>query len=260
MNLHGKVLGQGYPVLLIHGLFGMGDNLAMVARSLAERYQVHSLDLRNHGRSPWADSMHFSDMAADVIDSMDARQIARAHVLGHSLGGKVAMQLALTAAERVARLVVADIAPVTYHSRGHDDVFAALRAVDPVALDSRRDAEVVLERYIDDPAVRQFILKNLYRNSTGRFAWRINIDVLYRCYDQMREGIFSDGAFIGETLFIKGEHSPYIQEKHRAAILRLFPRAQLKIIQGAGHWLHAEKPAAFNKIVGQFLAGKDESA
>lgn len=252
MMLYSKVMGEGFPVILIHGLFGMGDNLAMVARPLAEHFQVHCLDLRNHGRSPRAGSMTFPDMAGDVGEYLRANGIKRAHLLGHSLGGKVAMQLALTAPDLVEKVVVADIAPVTYHKRGHDDVFAGLLAVDLASLAARRDADSQLAEHIREEGVRQFILKNLYRDETGNFSWRINVEALYACYDQMREGI--DGEpFAGDVLFIKGGDSPYIQESHRETIMRLFPNARLKILQGAGHWLHAEKPAAFNRIVLAFL-------
>lgn len=253
MKLYSKVMGEGFPVVLVHGLFGMGDNLAMIARPLAEQFEVHCLDLRNHGRSPRADSMAFGAMAADVEEYLRDRGIERAHILGHSLGGKVAMQLALTAPARVEKLVVADIAPVTYNKRGHDDVFAGLMAVDLGSLAARKDADTQLAGHIHDAGVRQFILKNLYRDETGNFNWRINIEALHACYDQMREGIDSDRPFSGEVLFIKGGESPYIQEGHRETIMRLFPNARLKILQGAGHWLHAEKPVAFNRIVLAFL-------
>lgn len=256
MNLYASVIGEGDPLLLIHGLFGMGDNLAMVARPMSEHFEVHSLDLRNHGRSPRAPSMTFTEMAGDVLDYMNSRQIEKAHVLGHSLGGKVAMQLALMHPERISHLVVADIAPVTYHQRGHDDVFAALKAVDLSSIGSRKEAELSMVPHLEEAGVRQFILKNLYRLDDGRFDWRINVEVLEQCYDQMREGVTPDGCFKGETLFIKGENSPYIQEKHRETILQLFPSAEIEVVAGAGHWLHAEKPDAFNTLVKSFLLEK----
>lgn len=252
--LFSKIIGEGFPVILIHGLFGMGDNLAMVARPLAERFQVHSLDLRNHGRSPRADSMAFRELADDVLAYMDFHRLERAHILGHSLGGKVAMQTALSAPHRVARLIVADISPVAYTRSGHDDVFAALNAVVLADIQSRRDAESALAPYLDEPAVKLFILKNLYRNDSGKFDWRMNLTVLQRCYEQMRSGVDADRPFEGEVLFLKGSDSPYIQEQHWDAIERLFPKAQLKVIQGAGHWLHAEKSVVFNQLVENFLS------
>lgn len=251
--LYSKISGEGFPVLLIHGLFGMNDNLAMVARPLAERYQVHSLDLRNHGRSPRAESMGFEEMAADVVAYMDANGIDTAHLIGHSLGGKVAMQLALAHPWRVSRLIVADISPVDYLDGAHDEIFTAINAVDLTLLRSRRDAESVLDQYINDPMVKLFIMKNLYRNEQGQFDWRINVEVLQRCYAQLRSGIDVEAPFQGDTLFIKGGDSPYIQDKHRDTIFQLFPKAQMAVIEGAGHWLHAEKTVEFNQVVSGFL-------
>jgi esterase len=250
--LYSSVAGEGEPLILLHGLFGMGDNLSMIARPLSDHFRVYSLDLRNHGRSPRADTMTFSAMADDVRAFMDAQQLSKARLLGHSLGGKVAMQLALEEPERVDRLVVADIAPVEYRGN-HDQVFAGLNAVDLATLSSRRQAEPVLQQFIDEPQVRMFLLKNLYRNEQGVFAWRLNIAGLQQCYDDLRQANHSDTPFTGPTLFIKGEQSPYIREHHRAVIERLFPAAQLKIIQNAGHWLHVEKTAVFNRLVKNFL-------
>ena len=251
-SLSGEDKNGETPLILIHGLFGMGDNLATIARPLAEFFPVYRLDLRNHGRSPRADSMSFPEMAEDILEFMDANNIPCANLLGHSLGGKVAMQLALDCPERVNRLVVADIAPVAY-SGNHDEVFAGIEAVDLEATQSRRDAEDVLRRYIDEDGVRLFLLKSLYRNDSGRFDWRLNVAAIKQCYEQLRAANQADGVFEGQTLFIKGEDSAYIQTSHGDTIKRLFPHASLKIIQGTGHWLHAEKPTVFNKLVEKFL-------
>ncbi len=240
------------PLILLHGLFGMGDNLTSIAKPLSEYFTVYQLDLRNHGRSFWADSMRFEDMARDILAFMDSQNIPKAYLLGHSLGGKVAMQVALMEPERVVRLVVADIAPVAY-SGNHDEVFAGLNAVDLATLTSRRDAESVLKQHIEEEGVSLFILKSLVRSKEGRFSWRLNIQGIQARYDDLRAGLDASEPFTGPTLFIKGELSPYIQEAHRDTIERLFPKAQLKIIQNTGHWLHAEKPVAFNNVAKQFL-------
>ncbi len=250
--LFSNIQGEGYPLILLHGLFGMSNNLAMVARELSQHFQVHLLDLRNHGRSFWSDVMSFEDMAEDIHAYLQHHQIDKAHLLGHSLGGKVAMQLALTHPECVDRLIVADIAPVAYIGN-HDDVFSGIDAIDVSTLNSRRDAEPMLAQYITDPGIQMFILKNLYRSDSGKFDWRFNIKAIRNNYERFRVGLTSDKPFVGSMLFIKGELSAYIQEKHRSAIEELFPNAQLKIIQGAGHWLHAEKPVIFNRIVERFL-------
>jgi esterase len=250
--LHSSVSGEGRSVILLHGLFGMGDNLSLVAKVLAENFQVYKLDLRNHGRSPHHDSMSFTEMAADVLSFMDANGIELACVMGHSLGGKVAMQLALDFPDRIERLVVADIAPVDYEGH-HDQVFAGIAAVDLPSIESRRQTDEVLKPFIQEDMVRLFILKSLYRTEQGSFAWRLNADALQRCYPQLSAANISKAAFSGPTLFIKGELSAYIQEKHRVTIQRLFPNADLKIIQGAGHYLHVEKSVVFNNLVKRFL-------
>lgn len=250
--LASSVIGQGQPLILLHGLFGMGDNLSMIAKPLSEHFQVYQLDLRNHGRSPRADSMTLTEMAADIKAFMDARDIARAHLLGHSLGGKVAMQLALDYSERVNKLVVADIAPVAY-SDGHKEVFAGLEAVDLAGLSSRRNADNTLRQFIQADNVRMFLLKNLYKSEDGGFQWRINLPVLSRSYHNLGQANHSNKPFTGPVLFIKGELSDYITEAYSDATRRLFPNAQLKIIQNTGHWLHAEKPAIFNQLVKRFL-------
>ncbi|ARN75996.1 alpha/beta fold hydrolase [Oceanicoccus sagamiensis] len=250
--LHYSVSGEGEPLILLHGLFGMGDNLTSIAKALAGLFTVYQLDLRNHGRSFWADSMRFPEMAADVLAFMDAKAIDHAHLLGHSLGGKVAMQLALSAPERVGRLVVADMAPV-YYGGNHDEVFAAINALDLASLASRRDADELLTSYIEEDGVRLFLLKSLYKNEAGQFQWRLNTRVLESRYDDLRQALEAEQPFTGPTLFIKGELSPYIKTDYRDAIESLFSQAQLKIIQNTGHWLHAEKPVAFNNVVKQFL-------
>lgn len=251
-SLHSSVTGEGPALILLHGLFGMGQNLAGIARAFADSYEVHSLDLRNHGRSFRADSMTFTEMAADVDAYMGERSINCACVLGHSLGGKVAMQLALDYPNRVEKLVVADIAPVAY-SGHHDDVFAGLTAVNLAELASRKEADLTLQEHIDEEGVRLFILKSLSRNREGQFEWLMNVEGLQRCYDQLRQAVELEQPFEKPVLFIKGELSGYIQAKHQETIVRLFPQAQFKMIQNTGHWLHAEKPVAFNNLVSKFL-------
>lgn len=239
-------------VILLHGLFGMGANLGMLAKPLAETVKVLSLDLRNHGRSFRANSMSFNEMANDVLAVMDNESINSAFILGHSLGGKVAMQLALQQPKRVRGLLVGDIAPVAY-SGSHDDVFSGLKAVNLQKIASRRDAEVILRDYIVDTSVRLFIIKNLYRNSQGKFDWRINVLAIESCYSDIRQANVSQTPFTGPTIFIKGEKSNYIQQKYYDDTVKLFPKATFKIIQNTGHWLHAEKPVAFNRIVKNFI-------
>lgn len=249
-----SVAGDGPDVVLLHGLFGMGNNLGGLSRALQGHYRVHSLDLPNHGRSAWTDNMDLAELAAAVARWMDHRQLEMAHFVGHSLGGKVAMQLALDEPYRVDALVVADIAPVTYPSR-HDAVFAALAAVDRAACGSRNEAAALMAEYLQEESVIQFLLLSLSRNEEGIFRWRFNFPVLRDCYLQVRQAVPAQMPFTGRTLFIKGGDSDYITPEHEAAILERFPRADITEIPGAGHWLHVEQPARFNKLVLDFLDG-----
>ena len=252
--LNAEVVGQGKDVLLLHGLFGMGSNLRGVANALAESFRVHSLDLRNHGGSPHCAVMNYSAMAADVASYMLSHNIDQGHVLGHSMGGKVAMQLALDKPELVDRLVVADISPVAY-SANHDTVFAGLNAVDLTSVSSRREVGAILADYIEEPAVVQFLLRNLYRDDHKQYHWYMNVQNLQANYASIKAGLNAASIFEGEVLFIKGENSDYILPEHRENIVGLFPNARVKVIQNTGHWLHAEKPAAFNQQVLTFFSG-----
>jgi esterase len=216
---------------------------------------VYVLDLRNYGQSSHADSMTYAEMAADVAKFLQQQGLDKVLVLGHSMGGKVAMQLALDQPESVRALVVADIAPVSYEGE-HDRIFDGLCAIDLEVIQSRADADTILADYVDDELVRQFLLSNLVRDSGagGQFQWRINLPVLRECYDALRAAPQSEGSYPGPVLFLRGDRSNYVQADHREIILRLFPRAELKTLMQAGHWLHAEKPDSFNRLVSEFLA------
>lgn len=252
VELNAGVKGDGPPLILMHGLFGAGDTLGGVRRRLAPEFEVHSLDLRNHGESPHTRSMSYPEMAADVLAYMDRAGLETAHLLGHSMGGKTAMELALMAPERVRRLIVADIAPVAYEPH-HDAIQQALEALNPAAVKSRREADAVLAEYIGEKGVRQFLLTNLVP-ADGGFRWRMNVPGILACYEQIMAGPTTEGAYEGPTLFIRGGNSDYIQSSHQEAVQRCFPRAELKVIPGVGHWLHAEKPELFARICQRFLA------
>lgn len=246
---------QGEPLLILHGLLGNLNNWTWHSRRLAEQFAVYAIDLRNHGASPHADAMSYPLMAQDVIEFMDDQGIAASHILGHSMGGKVAMQLAMDHPDRIRRLVIADIAPVQYGGeRGeHDEIFEGLSALDLDALSSRTQADKELAAWVDDEVVRQFLLSNLERNADGSFAWRINLPILRDSYPALRDKPAGEGVFDRETLFIRGDLSDYITEAHRQETLRHFPRATVKTLMQAGHWLHAEKPETFNRLVLDFL-------
>ncbi|MBL4820144.1 MAG: alpha/beta fold hydrolase [Gammaproteobacteria bacterium] len=251
---------QGDPLVILHGLFGSLKNWNFHARELASQFAVYSLDLRNHGDSPHENSMTYPVMAEDVLEFLDAREIRQAHILGHSMGGKVAMQLALDQPRRVNKLLVVDIAPVRYEkNRGdHEDVFLGLAAVEPETLASRAEADEVLGRFIDEPEVRQFLLSSLVHNKSGGYRWRFNLTALKSNYDNLRDKPDADKPCEGDVLFVKGALSNYIQEQDRKEIMALFPAAKVKIVMGAGHWVHAQKPQVFNKIAREYFMAQGQ--
>ena len=250
--------GAGRPVVILHGLFGSARNWHSIAVRLSERYRICVLDLRNHGASGWADSMTYLDLAADVADFMGRHDLRSATVIGHSMGGKTAMALALLRPERVSALAVLDIAPVVY---GHDH-FAFIEALRELPLEdvrSRRDADLALAAKVPETGVRQFLLQNLVVRD-GRFSWRINLDALYAGMTDLTGFPDSLGEcrYDGESLFLYGSSSDYVQPQHHPAIRELFPRATLECVDGAGHWLHAERPEFVGARLARFLERPSE--
>ncbi|MGR8918153.1 MAG: alpha/beta fold hydrolase [Gammaproteobacteria bacterium] len=243
--LHVETLGSGPPVVVLHGLFGAGRNWLSVARRLGERHTFHLVDLRNHGRSPHTRSMTYLDMAADVRAAVTARGIEDFVLVGHSMGGKAAMTLALTDPAGVRRLVAVDIAPVTYPDR-FAEMIRAMRALDLAAVRRRGDADRLLEPAIPEQSVRQFILQNLVF-SDGRAAWRANLATLEAEMPHILGPlpVAADARFGGETVFIRGELSDRVTGKHLPTIARFFPAHRVDTVAGGGHWPHAEAPAAF---------------
>ncbi|XOV77707.1 MAG: alpha/beta fold hydrolase [Aestuariibacter sp.] len=254
MLLNYTIAGQGEPLILMHGLFGSLENLGVIAKQLQQQFQVISIDLPDHGRSPHSNQFSYQQYAQSIVDTLDSLQIGECHLLGHSMGGKVAMTIALSNAKRVKKLLVADIAPVKYEPR-HDNVFKALTAVDLDNISSRTEADKQMAQYVEEIGVRQFLLKSLEKTDTG-FRWRFNLNMLQRDYESLSAGMDSSNSFDKPTLFVKGGNSNYISEAHQQAILQLFPRANAKIINDTGHWLHAEKPFVFAGIAERFF--KDE--
>jgi len=253
--LNYKQSGTGENIVLIHGLFGSLENLNMVAKPLANSHCVTSIDVRNHGESFHAGSMEYTELAQDVINLLDHLNIETCILLGHSMGGKIAIQVALTQPERITKLLVADIAPVSYPAH-HLEIIKGLQAIDLSKVKKRRDADEQLAPFVDNMGVRQFLLRNLALNEKGEFAFKCSIADISLCYPQImkaNEVPVNKVAFNGPTLFIKGGESDYILPEHRDAISNLLPNSKAKIIQGAGHWLHAEKTIAFNKIVSDFI-------
>ena len=257
--LHHRIQGKGVEegavsIVILHGLFGSMDNLAPVARKLSDSYRVISVDLRNHGRSLHSAQMSYPLMADDVLNLMEHLAISQAIVLGHSMGGKVAMQLALQAPEKVRALVLGDIAPVDY-AHSHEDVLNAIKGYQPELAESRSEADAQLARFIENAAVRQLLIKGLQRDAIGHFVWRLNAPALVDNYDAIRAAPeLGASGYTGPVLFVKGGESDYLKASHKTTIDRYFPNATLKVVTGAGHWLHAEKPDLFNGIVERFLS------
>ena len=254
MELFSRISGPDSApvVVLLHGLFGASDNLSNLARSLSTSFKVHALDARNHGRSPHTEDMNYPEMAKDVVDYMDSHQLDAAHLFGHSMGGKTAMELALSRPDRVNKLIVADIAPVDYPPH-HEKIFKAFDSIEIGDFSKRSDVEQNLADYIEDGAVRQFLLKSLIKNHNGEFAWRFNLESIRKDYQSILNAPPSTSSFEGDVLFIAGGLSDYILPEHREAILKRFPAAESKQINDVGHWLHAEKPELFNSICNRFL-------
>lgn len=252
MQLHFKQLGQGEPLVLLHGLFGSADNWFGVAPKLAENFHVFILDLRNHGQSPHQDEMDYPMMAADVEKFFTANHLDQALVLGHSMGGKVAMQFALDFPARVKKLIVVDMAPRAYQ-RAHDYIFNALLALDLGRFQTRGEIEEVLEPEIPSLNLRRFLLKNLGRDTQGNFFWKMNLRGVAENYSQLGEVLGGNTIFAGPALFIRGGKSNYIGEADEAEIRRRFPAAKIETIPLVNHWVHAEAPEEFLRLVLGFL-------
>jgi len=251
MKLNYKILGEGEPLIILHGLMGMLDNWQAPARLLEARYQCVLVDLRNHGHSPHDNEHNYAAMAGDVIELMDDLGLPTANILGHSMGGKVAIKVAQEHPERVDKLIVADIGPRFYPVH-HQDVLAALRAVPLDKLERRTDAESYMIPSLSESGVRQFLMKSLYRPERNQFGWRFNLDAIETNIEKVGEAL-EDMDFDGETLFIRGGRSNYILDEDWPNIKLLFPNSYLVTIDGAGHWLHAEKPQEFVDATRHFL-------
>jgi pimeloyl-ACP methyl ester carboxylesterase len=244
--------GSGPALIILHGLFGLGDNWRSLALRYAERFTVYAVDMRNHGRSAHADVHDYPSMSEDVRELMDAEQLGEATIMGHSMGGKAAIQLACTRAERVRALVVSDIAPRAYPNN-HEEVLLGLSALDLAAVSKREDADIALSRHIKDLGVRQFLLKSLYRDGEA-FRWRFNLPVIVRDYPRIAAAVPEGGVpYAGPTLWVRGERSPYVQETDWERIGAWFPRYSSVTVAGAGHWIHAEKPDDYFRVTWDFL-------
>jgi pimeloyl-ACP methyl ester carboxylesterase len=254
LDLAGNEYGKdGPPLIVVHGLFGSARNWAGMALSLSETCRVYALDLRNHGASPHSATMTYEEMAADVAGFISSHAIAEPIIMGHSMGGKVAMQLALKEPDLIKGLIVVDIAPVTYdHDMMH--YIAAMQMLDLSGERGRVTLEEELRRVVDDPAIAAFLMTNLER-ANGGFHWRVNLPAIATGMSEISGFPVLEGAvFGGPTAFIAGEHSAYIHQNHSDRVLELFPKARMVTIKDASHWVHADQPDAFRRTVSSFIA------
>ncbi|HAV54266.1 MAG TPA: alpha/beta hydrolase [Aequorivita sp.] len=253
MVLHSQILGSGKPFVILHGFLGMGDNWKTLGTRWADDgYEVHLLDQRNHGRSFHSDEFSYKTMAEDLKKYCDEHDLKEIILLGHSMGGKVAMQFAVTYPEKVSKLIVADIAPKAYPPH-HQDILKALSALDFSTIKSRGEAEDILSEYIKEQGTRLFLLKNLYRKTKKELALRINLPVLSEKIEEVGVALPENTVFEGDTLFLGGEKSGYIEPMDELLIKKHFPKAEIGTISNAGHWLHAENPDEFYDNVMNFL-------
>ena len=251
-HLNYKSFGSGDTIIIMHGLLGMLDNWQSFAKKLSEGYRVLTLDLRNHGKSFHANQMTYELMSEDLNRFLIHREIDRADIMGHSMGGKVAMQFALQYPEKTEKLIVADIAPRAYPG-GHETIFEALLTANPENAEKRSDIEKHLLKFIPDKSIVLFLMKNLSRSKNGGFRWKANIGALADNYPHILAAIESDRSFKGKSLFLKGGKSHYIDEKSTGEMEKLFPENRLVEIPGAGHWIHAESPVETLRATVEFL-------
>ncbi|MDY0201049.1 MAG: alpha/beta fold hydrolase [Bacteroidales bacterium] len=264
MELFARELGQGAPVVIMHGLYGSSDNWLTVGRMLAEKYRVILVDLRNHGQSPSSSVHTYQAMSNDLLELFNRLNLSEAMLVGHSMGGKVAMQFTYNNPTRVSSLVVADILPYNYindeakgygEARQHAKIISALLALKPELAESRGELDKKLAQTIPSKAVRQFLLKNVKRNSMGRFEWQLNVPVIGENIELLMGAVLpvgGDAPITVKTLFIKGQNSNYVFSEGVSKLGQFFTNFDVKTIPNAGHWLHAENPEAVINEMLQF--------
>ncbi len=254
LTLNFKKYGEsGEPILILHGFLGSLDNWHSLATEWSKNgFTVYAIDLRNHGKSPHTQSHSITLMADDILHFTDQHDLRKINLLGHSMGGKVAMQFALQYPDKINKLIVVDIAPKAYQHGAHDAVFEAIFHVKLGQITSRKEAETAMLPYLGDFGTRQFILKSLDRTESG-FQWKFNIDLLHREYEQAIAAISNHQSVDIPTMFVRGGQSLYVKEEDLPGIKQLFPQSDLVTISNAGHWVHADQPKEFTSCVLEFL-------
>ncbi|MBN2423386.1 MAG: alpha/beta fold hydrolase [Calditrichaceae bacterium] len=254
MHLAYKKTGNGQPLVILHGLFGMSDNWMTIGKNLADDFTVYLVDQRNHGQSPHAAEFSYPVLAEDLYDFCTQHRLNGFHLLGHSMGGKTALLYAEKYPQTVHKLIVADMALRSYDHPHFRSFLEALLSIDPDVLKSRADADARLSEKIPQLRIRQFLLKNLYRTPQNQFKWRINLQSIAQNFDHIVGGLHLKSPFPGPVLFLRGDQSDYINDHDIKEIMSVFPQAEISTIAGAGHWLHVEAPDKFLEIVRKFLA------
>lgn len=251
--LYSKIEGSGKPLLILHGFLGMSDNWKTLGTQFASNdFQVHILDLRNHGRSLHSDEFSYEIIVQDVFEYCQAHNLENINIIGHSMGGKTAMLLATTHPELVDKLVVADIGP-KFYPQHHQDILAGLNAIDFSLKPSRNEVEEIMAKHVPDFGTRQFLMKNLYWQEPGQLAFRFNLEVFNTKMDEIGVPLPENLVFEKPTLFIRGGNSKYILDSDFENIKYHFPNSIIETIPNVGHWLHAENPAVFYQTVISFL-------
>ncbi|WP_421874916.1 alpha/beta fold hydrolase [Marinoscillum sp.] len=252
MKLNFRKYGNGHPLFVLHGVFGSSDNWQTLGKSFSDHYSTYLIDQRNHGNSPHSDEMNYEVMAEDLVELMEDEGLDTIYLLGHSMGGKVAMHFATLYPEKVDKLIVVDIAP-KYYPPHHQQIFEGFHSIDLKSLESRKEADQQMSQVIKNFGVRQFILKNLGRDSDNNFEWKLNLYAIENNIEQVGSGIADNAVYDKETLFIGGSKSDYIKTEDQPLITSHFPNARIEMVDGAGHWVHAEKPEELNQLVTEFL-------
>jgi esterase len=250
MILNAIQAGEGPPVVLLHGLFGAARNFGAVQRAIAPRFRVVALDMRNHGDSPHAADMRYPTQAADVHETLLSLGIEQAAVIGHSMGGKTAMAMALRWPDQVGRLLVADIAPVNYQ-HGNDTIARAMAAIQLTGSLTRQQADAALTEAVPHPDIRAFLLQNLRFGASAH--WRIGLDEIAAAVADLEGWVELPGTYAGPSLFVTGANSDYVLPEHRPIIRSQFPAARFVALKNAGHWVHADNPAGFLSVLEAFL-------
>ena len=267
MKLFYRKFGEGVPIIILHGLYGSSDNWVTIGRALSEEFEVWLVDHRNHGKSSHSNEHNYHVMQEDLKEFIEEHQIRKAIVIGHSMGGKVAMQFAVNNPEKISHLVVLDISPKSYlfslniesDTLNHKNIMESMLGVDFSGIKHRSELDDLLSNKIRSNRIRQFILKNVKRQEDKSFGWRLNIEALYANLEEILDGFSVSGQSFGEeitgfsVLFVKGGNSDYIAEEDKESIQSIFPYAEFETIHNAGHWLHAEQPDELLKVLKNFI-------